>query len=903
MKKYIAFILACCLCCNFMPINTVLAENNTNDPIFLTDEQIASLDTFNEDLKTEIKKPDSPTAVISNNMFYVSLKKEYSDIDLQLNNSYFSEISNISSVEQIFNITNSDTNPLFKKENFRNIVKIVLTTDTAQELDNAINSIKDREDIKTIAYDYYDSIETPEISTYAGNSSQAESQKIYYNSLGITQAWDITKGSSEVKVGVIDSGLNVNIPELSSNIWTNPNEIPNNNQDDDGNGFIDDVHGWNCISNIPNTNGNGDISDIPTDNCNFGHGTSCSSVIGAKNIVSNTKSDLVGVCENVTIVPIKITSSEQMVIAINYAIANNIPILSHSKSSEYLSDIEKQAIETYNGLFVTSAGNKGYNLDSDNQQSYPTEYDLGNVISVACSNTNGTLNTSLNYGGNTVDVSAVGTNVWVYDMYNNARIVTGTSYSTPMVAGVLALMKSYYPDATPEMLKTALLTTTTNGSTHENKTRTMGNINAYNALMALKEMLPVADGTTAYMQNQSSGLFLTKQTTNSILQSNYAESTPQKWTFIYQNNGYYKIKTQDNRYLTVTNGMDTDSNTVRATTLTSQPEAINWKITCNKDNTYNIMPQCSNTRVLQINGDSSLTINTKSNTNTTQHWFIKDIDEISINKTYFLRNKYTGKYLTINDSNTPSAPNVNNYTNNINFKWKLKKDASGYYKLCWNDTDYCLNYGDVINQGGNRSMHLTNNNSFTDENSFKLVPNNDGSYYFASKGCPNKSITNYNPIQLTTTVTNSAYQAWYLEEVSEVNKPVYIVNKYNKKPVSYVSPAKVTYYTKNALNHEKWILEYCGNDIYAIKDTAQDRYRLAYNSINNIALSSANPNNSSKWKLKKLSDGYFVILNAADNSYALQLNNETNPLLKYASINSNESNITDLQKWCIIPAK
>ena len=301
-------------------------------------------------------------------------------------------------------------------------------------------------------------------------------------------------------------------------------------------------------------------------------------------------------------------------------------------------------------------------MDSDNQQSYPTEYDLGNVISVACSNTNGTLNTSLNYGGNTVDVSAVGTNVWVYDMYNNARIVTGTSYSTPMVAGVLALMKSYYPDATPEMLKTALLTTTTNGSTHENKTRTMGNINAYNALMALKEMLPVADGTTAYMQNQSSGLFLTKQTTNSILQSNYAESTPQKWTFIYQNNGYYKIKTQDNRYLTVTNGMDTDSNTVRATTLTSQPEAINWKITCNKDNTYNIMPQCSNTRVLQINGDSSLTINTKSNTNTTQHWFIKDIDEISINKTYFLRNKYTGKYLTINDSNTPSAPNVNNYT-------------------------------------------------------------------------------------------------------------------------------------------------------------------------------------------------------------------------------------------------
>jgi subtilisin family serine protease len=260
------------------------------------------------------------------------------------------------------------------------------------------------------------------------------------------EAWDRSTGARSVIVGVIDTGVDYNHPDLSANVWTNPGEIPGNNIDDDNNGYIDDVHGFNAITYTSFNRRAGDPYD---DN---GHGTHVAGTIGA---TGNNGVGVVGVNWRVTIVPIKFLSSSgsgslmDAIEAVDYATALkrkgiNIILTNNSwggggYSQQLVDAIARNRDEGI--LFVAAAGNSSQNLDSS--PSYPANYNLANIVSVAAMDSNGAPASFSNFGATTVDIAAPG--VQVSSTYPGNRYVylSGTSMATPFVSGALALLKSY----------------------------------------------------------------------------------------------------------------------------------------------------------------------------------------------------------------------------------------------------------------------------------------------------------------------------------------------------------------------------------------------------------------------------------------------------------------------------
>ncbi len=219
------------------------------------------------------------------------------------------------------------------------------------------------------------------------------------------EAWDITTGSSSIVIAVIDSGIDYNHPDLINNIWINEDEVPGNGIDDDANGYIDDVRGWNFT----------DDNNDPLDS-NF-HGTHVSGVIAGQ---GNNSTGTSGVCWTVKIMALKFLDPlgsgyvSDEVSAIEYAIDNGAHIINASFGDPTISNQESDAIEkTLNAgtLFITAAGNTGIDIDNISPL-YPASYSFSNIISVTASNQNDGLPLWGNYGAFSVDVAAPGENIY-----------------------------------------------------------------------------------------------------------------------------------------------------------------------------------------------------------------------------------------------------------------------------------------------------------------------------------------------------------------------------------------------------------------------------------------------------------------------------------------------------------
>jgi len=251
------------------------------------------------------------------------------------------------------------------------------------------------------------------------------------------RAWDLTTGSRNVLVAVIDTGVDYTHPDLAANIWTNPGEIPGNGIDDDGNGFVDDVHGWDFLN---------DDNDPADDNS---HGTHVSGTIGA---VGNNGVGVVGVAWNVSIVPLKFLgatggggTAAGAVQAIDYATRLGVDVMSNSWGGGGFSNALLEAIRAANDaniLFVAAAGNSGTN--NDVAPFYPANYDSPNIISVAATDHNDALASFSNYGPTLVDVAAPGVNI-LSTIPGGYGYKSGTSMATPMVSGAVALLRSVAP--------------------------------------------------------------------------------------------------------------------------------------------------------------------------------------------------------------------------------------------------------------------------------------------------------------------------------------------------------------------------------------------------------------------------------------------------------------------------
>ncbi|MEO0453709.1 MAG: S8 family serine peptidase [Verrucomicrobiota bacterium] len=285
-------------------------------------------------------------------------------------------------------------------------------------------------------------------------------------------AWATTTGSSSVVVGVVDSGIRYTHQDLSANMWTNPGEIPGNGQDDDNNGYVDDVFGINAI------NGSGDPMD---DN---DHGTHVAGTIAA---TANNGSRHVGVAYNVRVMGLKFLgangsgNTSDAIECIEYAINEGVDILNNSWGGGGFSQALLDVIEAANNagiLFLAAAGNSS--SDNDAVDSYPSNYEVENVIAVAAIDRAGNLASFSSFGARTVDLGAPGVSILSCTAQSDSSysFFNGTSMATPHVAGVAALLMSEYPTASVSELRNRLLNTTVPLNSLAGRTVTGGMVDA-----------------------------------------------------------------------------------------------------------------------------------------------------------------------------------------------------------------------------------------------------------------------------------------------------------------------------------------------------------------------------------------------------------------------------------------
>ncbi len=275
--------------------------------------------------------------------------------------------------------------------------------------------------------------------------------------IGIEEAWDhLTQ--SEIIVAIIDSGADLNHEDLSENLWTNPDEIPGNGQDDDHNGYVDDLHGYNFFNH----------ASAPQDD--YGHGSQVTGVIGA---VGNNARGITGTAWRSRLMILKVLDSEgnsnvsQAVEAIQYAMEKRAKIINmswgYSPEGGAPSGILQDAInaaEAAGILVVASAGNHSPGLSNDTdprQANYPSSYPAPNIIAVAATDTRDTLANFSDYGPNTVDIGAPGVDIFSTLPGNRYGFFTGSSAAAPHVTGAAALLWALNPNLRYDQIKQLLL--------------------------------------------------------------------------------------------------------------------------------------------------------------------------------------------------------------------------------------------------------------------------------------------------------------------------------------------------------------------------------------------------------------------------------------------------------------
>ena len=288
------------------------------------------------------------------------------------------------------------------------------------------------------------------------------------------KAWDITKGSRAVRIAVIDTGVDYNHPDLKSNMWVNSKEIPNNGIDDDKNGYIDDVYGYDFANNDSN----------PMDG--NGHGTHCSGTIGA---VHNNQTGVSGVMADVSIMAIKFLgddgsgSLEGAIKAIDYATMMDVDLMSNSWGGGGRSEALLEAIKRASDkgiIFTAAAGNSSSNNDAT--PSYPASYQVPNMVSVAALTAQNGLASFSSYGKTSVHIAAPGHNILSTVNGGKYDVYSGTSMATPHVSGVLGLLLAKEGRMSHDVLRERLTMTGVPVTGLRGKTLTASRIDAYNLL-------------------------------------------------------------------------------------------------------------------------------------------------------------------------------------------------------------------------------------------------------------------------------------------------------------------------------------------------------------------------------------------------------------------------------------
>ncbi len=314
----------------------------------------------------------------------------------------------------------------------------------------------------------------PSFSQQWGLNNSGQSGGTADADIDAPDAWNISTGSGKTIVAVIDTGVDYTHPDLAANIWTNPGEIAGNGIDDDHDGFVDDVHGWDFANNDSN----------PMDD--NGHGTHVAGIIGA---VGNNGIGVDGVNWRVQIMALKFLgasgtgSLSNAIRALNFAVAHGATVSNNSYSGggyyQAFYDAVKAA-QAKGHIFVAAAGNGSVNTDTS--PAYPSSYNLDNIVSVAAVDRNDKLASFSNYGVGTVDIAAPGVNI--YSTYKNDNYVamSGTSMAAPFVTGAIALLRDLHPNWTYQQILSQVYGSVDPISSLQGKVKTGGRLNVFKAL-------------------------------------------------------------------------------------------------------------------------------------------------------------------------------------------------------------------------------------------------------------------------------------------------------------------------------------------------------------------------------------------------------------------------------------
>lgn len=290
--------------------------------------------------------------------------------------------------------------------------------------------------------------------------------------INILKAWEITKGSSDVVIGILDSGIDISNIEIKNSIFKNNKEIPDNTIDDDQNGYIDDTNGWNFYGN----------DNIIYEKYLYDyHGTFISGIIAA----TGEDGSISGVAPGVKLLPLKFLKGseglvEDAIKAIEYADSIGITIINCSWDSTTYDDKLYKVMKKYNNiLFICSAGKNADDLN--NTPVFPACFNLPNVISVVAIDSKGEIYANSGYGDK-ADVAAPGVNIYSCFPEGNYTFSSGTSEATAYVSGIAGLIKSINFQLSANQIADILKNNSKYLESLKNEVRSEGIIDAYECL-------------------------------------------------------------------------------------------------------------------------------------------------------------------------------------------------------------------------------------------------------------------------------------------------------------------------------------------------------------------------------------------------------------------------------------
>lgn len=288
----------------------------------------------------------------------------------------------------------------------------------------------------------------------------------YLEQIAAPDAWEVTTGSRDVVVAVLDTGVDLDHPDLSGNIWVNDDEESGNGVDDDGNGYVDDVYGWDFVQDDNNPTANTSGSDTAVS-----HGTLIAGIIGAR---GNNMIGVAGVAWNVRIMSVRMLNASgsgdaaTAADAVDYAVDNGADVINLSFAGDNTDRALRDAIRrayTSGVVVVAAMGNE--TRDTDDVAVYPAclrDGDSDWVIGVASSDTEDTPSEFSNYGANCTDLTAPGEDIYglqfddrdagFADAYGG--MWSGTSMASPIVAGAAALLRSAFPSLSVDNVRNAI---------------------------------------------------------------------------------------------------------------------------------------------------------------------------------------------------------------------------------------------------------------------------------------------------------------------------------------------------------------------------------------------------------------------------------------------------------------